>query len=194
MPRPLRLYGILEVGIGLYAHFSLWLIHALDPVVGSAYAVLGPSSPVYLLVRIALAALVLLPPTILMGATLPALVSWATRGGDDFGKSLGRLYGLNTLGAVCGAALAGFELIPKQGLLGTTRVAGIVAFLVGLAMFALGSRGPVSRAVDDQPAPWKAEEAAGGSSRTLALLLFGISGAVALIFEITWARVFSLVF
>src|SRR5262245_49726252 len=95
--RPLRLYGLLAVGVGVYALASLYLIHALDPLAGALYARLGPTSGVYLAGRVGLAALVLLPPTILMGATLPALVAWAGREGSDFGKSLGRLYGLNTL-------------------------------------------------------------------------------------------------
>ena len=193
MSRPLRLYGLLEAGIGLYAHFSLPLIHALDPWAGSAYAALGPTSPVYLLVRMALAASVLILPTVLMGATLPALVWWATRGGGDFGQSLGRLYGLNTLGAVAGAALAGFRLIPSLGLLSTTHVAGIVALVVGASMLMAGGRGPVASDASAEPAPWT-PEAAPGSSRVLALVLFGLSGAVALVFEITWTRVFSLVF
>jgi spermidine synthase len=193
LERPLRLYGMLEAGIGLYAVVSLALIHGLDPLVGKAYAALGPMSPVYLLVRVGFAALVLLPPTVLMGATLPALVSWSTRGGEDFGSSLGRLYGLNTLGAVAGAALSGFLLIPSLGLLATTRVAAAVAIVVGSSMFLIGSRAAASRAVQPEAA-FAAGEAPHEPSRALALVLFGLSGAVALIFEITWARMFSLVF
>ena len=45
LSRPLRLYGLLETGVGLYALVSLPLVHALDPLVGSAYAALGPASP-----------------------------------------------------------------------------------------------------------------------------------------------------
>jgi spermidine synthase len=195
LARPLRLYGWLETGVGLYALVSLVLVHALDPWVGSAYAALGPASPVYLALRVALAALVLLVPTVLMGATLPALVSWATRGGAGFGASLGRLYGLNTLGAVAGAALAGFKLIPSLGLENTTLVAGAVAITVGSSMLVLGGRAAAG-APGAEPAPWTSatETNPPGSSRAVALVLFGLSGAVALVFEITWARVFGLIF
>jgi len=191
--RPLRLYGLLEAGIGLYALASLAVIHALDPLVGRAYAALGPASPVYLAVRVGLAVLVLVVPTVLMGATLPALVAWAGRSGGDFGKSLGRLYGLNTAGAVAGAALAGFRLIPGLGLTGTTRAAGAVALAVGASMIFLGSRAAASARAREGAIAHAAGPPAGGS-RGLAIALFGLSGAAALVLEITWTRVFSLVF
>lgn len=219
LARPLAAYGFLEVGVGLYALASLLLFAALDPVVGRAYAGLGATSAAYFAVRVALATLVLLPPTILMGATLPCLVAWAMRAGGSLGRSLGTLYGLNTLGAVLGAALAGFWLVPGLGLLGSTRAAGAVALVVGSAMAVLGSRERSRRAEQEEteppamqaPATTPRGRAPASTLRApaaaahapcptrplrlgLAIALFGFSGAVALALEITWTRMFSLVF
>src|SRR5262245_31118669 len=193
--RPLRLYGLLEMGVGAYAVLSLFLIHALDPLAGALYARLGAASPLYLAARVALAAIVLLPPTVLMGATLPTLVSWAARGRTGFGRSLGLLYGLNTLGAVAGASLAGVVFVPQLGLRATTLVIGALALGVGGGMALLGSRdrtrGPTTAA---EAEPAKTSTTLGAAHRAWAVVLFGFSGACALVFEITWTRVFALVF
>lgn len=190
--RPLAAYGLLEIGVGLYALVSLPLLGALDPVAGWSYVRFGASSPLYLLARLGLSALLLLPPTVLMGATLPWLVAWATRAGESLGRSLGLLYGLNTLGAVLGAAAAGFLLVPSWGLSTTSRAVGGLALLVGSLLAAVGWRASQSSAV---PAPSK--PAPGGARPAGALpaaLLVGASGAVALVLEVAWARALGLVF
>jgi len=202
--RPLAAYGALEMGIGLFALFSLAFFAALDPLLGGAYASLGAGSPVYLLLRVALAFLALLVPTTFMGATLPYLVAWATRTGTSFGRSLGRLYGLNTLGAVAGSAVAGFFVIPNLGLLGATWLAGGVALALGAAMAVLGMREPRMAAAEEPrvapaadggaAAPGAAPGAGPAGRRALAVAPFGLSGAAALALAITWTRVFSLTF
>jgi spermidine synthase len=199
--RPLSLYGWMEVGVGAYAFASLPILRALDPPITAAYSQLGPESPIYLAVRIALAALLLLPPTVLMGATLPFLVSWATRAGTPFGRSLGRLYGLNTLGAVLGSATAGFALIPSLGLSATTRVVGGVALLLGALLVWIGRRREHERPIetDANSGHGAAGEATAGGiesgkRRALAAIVFGLSGAVALVLEISWARIFALIY
>src|SRR5262249_39766444 len=136
--RPLRLYGFLEMGVGAYALVSLFLIRALDPIAGSLYAGLGATSPAYLTARVLLAVSVLLVPTLLMGATLPTLVSWASRERAGWERGLGLLYGWNTLGAVAGSALAGAALVPGLGLQSTTYLIGALALAVGATMALMG--------------------------------------------------------
>jgi spermidine synthase len=183
--RPLRLYGFLEMGVGAYALVSLFLIRATDPLAGAAYAGLGATSPAYLAVRVALSAALLIVPTVLMGATLPTLVSWSARERSGWERGLGLLYGLNTLGAVAGAACAGFVLVPRLGLASTTYGVGGLALFVGLVMaLAGGATLPVG----------KREETHASAVPVWPALLFALSGAVALVFEITWTRVFGLVF
>ena len=145
-------------------------------------------SPLYLLARIGLAAVILLPPTLLMGATLPWLVAWGVRSGRAFGRSLGVLYGINTLGAVLGASSAGFFLIPQLGLRASTYLVGAIALAVGLALSLWGRR----------ETPFDRKPAATGEARPRAslpvFLLVGLSGAVALVLEVAWARIFGLIF
>src|SRR5436853_608422 len=115
--RPAALYGWLEIAIGAFGLASPFVLSLAHRVyIGAAGALaLGGAASVAL--RFGLAALVLLVPTTLMGGTLPAL----TKGfmgveRDRLQTSLGRLYALNTLGAVVGTALAGFFLIERVGI------------------------------------------------------------------------------
>ncbi|HVZ21323.1 MAG TPA: hypothetical protein VG871_09695, partial [Vicinamibacterales bacterium] len=103
---PLRVYAALEFGIGLAG----LLVFVAMPSVGRFYlAVVGHGLPGILL-RAVVCILCLLPPTVLMGATLPAIARWVER--TPRGVSwLGFFYGGNTLGAVAGCLLAGFYLL-----------------------------------------------------------------------------------
>ena len=102
-PRPLRLYAWLELGVGLTGAAAVGLL------------TFGRSA----LPASALACVLLLPSTILMGGTLPALTRHQLRRGGSMLGSLALLYGTNTLGAALGAALAGFFLFEAVGISGT---------------------------------------------------------------------------
>jgi len=116
---PLRVYAVLEGGIALTALIVLVAV----PVVGRAYLALVGHGFSGLLLRGAVCALVLLPPTVLMGATLPAIARWveSTPRGVAW---LGWFYGGNTIGAVAGCLLAGFYLLRVHD---TTAVAAALA-------------------------------------------------------------------
>src|SRR5262245_25637206 len=101
-----RVYAWLELAVGVVGVVSLPLIRALDPVIGALYRGMGGESTPFAAARFALLFVLLLPPTALMGATLPVLVAHCERG--RVGPALARLYALNTLGAVCGSILGGF--------------------------------------------------------------------------------------
>src|SRR5882762_3840654 len=138
-PRPAMLYGWLEIAIGLFAILSplvLGLAHWM--YIGTAGALaLGGAASVAL--RFGLAALVLLIPTTLMGGTLPVLTRALM--GEDRGllkPSLGRLYGLNTLGAMTGTALAGFLLIEFVGVRASLWATAAINLAIGAAAIFLG--------------------------------------------------------
>ncbi|PYO36975.1 MAG: hypothetical protein DMD74_02635 [Gemmatimonadetes bacterium] len=116
-PRPAALYGRLEIAIGVFGIVSPAVLGLARHAYVGAAAALGAGSLGSLALRFGLAALVLLVPTTLMGGTLPVLTRALT--GTDraaLKRWLGRLYALNTLGAVVGAALAGFVLIEHVGI------------------------------------------------------------------------------
>ena len=221
-----RTYAWLECGVGVLGLASLPLLHGLDPLVGALYRGLGADSAGFALARFAILFAVLLPPTALMGATLPVLVAHLGRG--FVGEELAGLYAVNTFGAVAGSVVAGFALLPGVGLAGTVWVAAGLNFLVaGFALrVAVQSRGPSAGAAKTRAAPAPAAaipiavrpaapapppvvaaiaavaahgaEATGaprpGLPRVLFATLFALSGFVALVFQIAWVRLFSLVF
>ncbi len=99
---PLRVYGVLEAAIGIYAALTPWIFEAINPVY--VWAFQSFEGTALNAVRIALSALVLLLPTALMGGTLPLLARAVTAGGEGAARSVGRLYSINTFGAVLGVA------------------------------------------------------------------------------------------
>ncbi|MBI5210217.1 MAG: hypothetical protein HY927_09635 [Elusimicrobia bacterium] len=113
--RPLVLYGWLEASIGAAALLSTWMMGRLPDLVGS----MAGDAPVPAWARVALSCAALIPPTFLMGATLPVLTrQWgelAGTAGDRVGAAVGGLYGANTAGAAFGLLAAGFWTIGEWG-------------------------------------------------------------------------------
>ena len=80
------------------------------------------------------ALVILLPPSALMGATLPLLTEAVARGGWAPGRTVGVLYAANTLGAVLGAALVGFVLIPQLGVRSANFVAVAIDLIIAIVL------------------------------------------------------------
>ncbi len=186
--KPAALYGWLEIaigGFGLVSPLVLALAHQI--YVGTAGALaLGSGASVAL--RFGLAALVLLIPTTLMGGTLPALTKGfmgAER--DRLQPSLGRLYALNTLGAVVGTALAGFVLVERVGIQGSLIGTAAVNLALGAAALVL------ARPLEPGPAAPPARAPAPDTLRRLALLLLALTAFASLLDEIAWTRVLVMV-
>ena len=132
----LKIYGVLEAAIGLYALATPSLIRVSSPVLANFY----PQSPSILaFMRGVLCAVILLPATMLMGATLPVLAGWlASRG------AVSRFYALNVVGAGTGALLTGFALLPGFGYSRTLLLASFTNVAIGAMAFGAGrNRGPV---------------------------------------------------
>jgi spermidine synthase len=192
-PRPLRLYGMLELAIGATALAGTWLVRGLDPVHAAAAARLAPDSVALLALRILLASAVVLPPTVLMGATLPAMTRAFVESIGKVGRGVAFLYALNTAGAVAGSVAAGFALIRALGVHPTLWVAVAVNVAVGLAALALAARSPSApspAAAAPSPAPRGEGEGEGGAWLLLAMAL---SGFASLSLEVIWTRMLVLV-
>src|SRR5207247_71573 len=132
--RPAALYGRLEIAIGLFGVASpVLLAFAHRAYLGLAGSwQLGAGGGASVALRFGLAAVVLLIPTSLMGGTLPVLTR-AFVGADRarLQPAVGRLYGLNTLGAVAGTALAGFFLIEHAGIRASLWATAAVNLAIG---------------------------------------------------------------
>lgn len=186
--RPLLIYALLEVGIGLYALVIPSLFGAARTLYVLLYG-LDLSHPSLSFTRALLAGLVLLPPTVLMGGTLPVLASFLIRRRGEIGRSVGLLYFVNTAGAVVGCTLAGFLLIEHLGLLGTTRIAAATNFTLAVIAVAVDRilrqpMGAAQRTSSGHPTfPVVSQSAA-----RLSLYCIGISGFVSLAYEVLWTR------
>src|SRR2546423_6513351 len=123
---PLRLYAYLELGIGACGLIVL----AVVPLVSGVYAAIAGHGPFAIFIRAIICAICLLPPTVLMGATLPAASRFAESTPNGVAW-VGFLYGGNTVGAVFGSILAGFYLLRVYDL--TVATFAAVAINVGVA-------------------------------------------------------------
>ena len=182
---PLRTYAVLETGIAIIGVLELLVI----PLVGKLYSPAVGHGYAALLLRAVVAGICLLPPTVLMGATLPAVARWveSTPRGVSW---LGFFYGGNIAGAVFGSVLAGFYLLKVHDSAYATYVAAIVNVLVAAMAWMLAARTPA--VVHDASEP-SARPLAVVNARAV-LIAIGISGACALGAEVVWTRLLSLTF
>jgi spermidine synthase len=196
---PLRVYALLEAATGVCGIVMLGAI----PLVQYVYtAVVGFGVP-GLLLRGLFAALCLLPPTMMMGATLPAVARWVDLSPSGISR-LGYLYGANTLGAVVGCLLAGFYLLRVHDMHTATflAVALNAAVATGAVVLARAHPAPVlgdpSRDVHGgRGAHYGREREAAVSSTPrepsrILYLAIGLSGMTALGAEVIWTRLFGL--
>jgi spermidine synthase len=190
---PLAIYGLLEIGIGLFAVLTPLLLGSLEPLAALIGRGSGGSYYVASAARFLCVMAVLILPTAMMGGTLPVLSRLAARNTGEIGWSVGALYGANTLGAVAGTALAGFVMMPQVGARATLILAALGNILIGLIALEMVRRWwlagePVPRPLQRSPLAATAP----GRSAVLLLLIAG-SGFIALVYEVAWTRVLSLV-
>ncbi|MEM1030226.1 MAG: fused MFS/spermidine synthase [Myxococcota bacterium] len=208
--RPLLLYANLEILIAVTAAISPGLLM----LARSAYIAAGGATTMGLLwgtvVRLGLSALVLLPPTLLMGGTLPAAAKAAIDDRDLARRSTARLYGANALGAVFGAGLATFVLLEVFGIRLTLWMGCALNALVGLAARAMArsrrraaprsTTTTTTRVVDDDDDDDDATEAedgadapraAGSAPVAFVLAAAGVTGFVFLLLELVWYRMLA---
>ena len=216
---PLQWYALVELAVGLiglvFHDVFLWATHA---AYDTLFPALGPGA-LHALAKWGIAALLILPQSVLLGATFPLMVAGALRQVPDrAGRTIALLYFTNSLGAAAGVLVAGFVLIARYGLPGTLLVAAMTNIAVAGAVY-LASRVTEQRRAEqrgvrelgDAPARWDASRAAVAPvapvatadvedqvtiPRALARLMLAVSFGTAVssfIYEIGWIRMLSLV-
>jgi spermidine synthase len=191
---PLLLYGKLELLAGIY----YLLIPRLFGLLTKAYVALcgsyqfGPSE--LLFARIGLSALVVLPPTILMGGTLPVLASFIATNSRRVGSDINRLYSWNTLGAALGALASTYVLMAYLGVPGSLVLCSGINIFIFLLTLMVGSDRP--RQEDLHPADVAAS--AHPATEPVALSFPGLlplaaflTGALGLAYEVVWTHVLA---
>ena len=192
------LYGILEAGVGVYGFAVPWLFTLAQRVYGPIFG-LNESHPfLFNLVLFGLSFVLLVFPTLLIGATLPVLSRFFVRSFAQFGRRVGDLYATNTLGAVIGCAAAGFFFIPTLGMRATVFLAAAMNLVIALLILIadrLRDKAPQTLAADAasvEAAP-PSLEASSSSLRWIILLSFALSGFASLVYENAWTRALTLV-
>jgi spermidine synthase len=136
-PRLLLFYGGLEAGIGVYVILFPTLFEAIRAI---SYAFPHGASGLGFAVDVALSALLIGPPSILMGGTIPVLTQALARSLADATRFHAFVYGFNTSGAFVGALAAGFYLVPHLGLIHVMYAMGVINLGAGATFALLGSR------------------------------------------------------
>ncbi|HEX9184476.1 MAG TPA: hypothetical protein VF876_14570 [Burkholderiales bacterium] len=186
LKNPLAGYALVEAIVGLcavalheiFVAVTSWSYASLLPGLGSEWLVLGA--------KLAISCLLILPQSVLLGATFPLMSAGLVRAHPQAsGESVSMLYFTNSLGAAVGVLVGGFLLIDWVGLPGTLRTAGSINLALAAAVWLLAR--PMA-------APALAARAGGEPRVALALLAVAfLTGMASFIYEIGWIRMLSLV-
>lgn len=192
------LYGILEGGVGLYGFLVPWLFAIAQKVYGPIFG-LNDSYPfLFNLVLFFLSFVLLVFPTLLMGATLPVLSRFYVRSFAHFGRRVGDLYATNTFGAVVGCAAGGFYLIPLLGMRSTVYTAATINLIIAAIILVVDRlrNKETAEAIAQTAVAEPASAQVQGVSWALRWVLLGsfaLSGFAALVYENAWTRALTLV-
>ncbi len=188
--RPLRLFAWMELAVAALAYASSLLFDLADSAYGNAARALGEQLGMLFAIRVALISLILLPPTLLMGGTLPVFCRQFVVDRALIGTSTGLLYSVNTLGGALGCAATGLWLLPWLGLHDTITVGVGLNVLIAATIAAVGYN-----AHSPRPNPDAVDTVAPVRPRNpglVKLLVFSI-GAITLGNEVLWTRFLALV-
>jgi len=201
---PLKLYAYLELGVGLYAVAYLplreWTANLYARWVSFTPEQAGAA--VGLWAKVIASGLLLLPPTILMGGTFPALVRHVTENLRQVGRRASQLYAVNAFGAVAGTLLMAFLLMPSLGMRTSLMVLALLNGLVALTALLLTRLEPAMAGTateevlhfsDPQDSPSPADPQRWIGLIRIGLLLIFLEGFIAFAYEIAWTRFFGVV-
>ena len=184
--RPLAFYAQLELLIGATAALSPLLILAARYL----YIAIGGTEALGITmgtgVRLIVAALIIGPPTFLMGGTLPAAARAVVKSDDVMRRSVGLLYGTNTLGAVAGALVGTFYCFENFGNRLTLWLAAALNILIAVVALRI-SKSTIGTASDGSSQPTQADTIPRANSK-LVLSAAAIVGFAFFLMEMVWYR------
>jgi len=198
--RPLRIYAYLEAGIGIFALIFPIILILLNGVYVGIHRQIHTAFYPLSLIRFVLSFLVLLIPSTLMGATLPIMSKFFVSRLENLGWDVGRLYSLNTFGAVVGTIAAGFFLVKWFGVTWTLRISAVINLVIAGMVILLDKQWAL---VGEESATQSAELKQDTALRKnrplpsslspfivkLVLWVFAVSGFCALAYEVLWTRI-----
>ena len=193
LAKPLVAYVWMELLIALLGGALTFVIPNLGAVTEGLAELLGSARGPLVIGRVAVVALITIPPTMLMGGTLPVMTRYLTRGGAGPGRLIALLYAANTCGAVVGCLLPDFFLVQALGMRSSAFVAcGLNCLAAGLALWIHTKSVPViatGEGMLSTPVATvrKSVELPRGSAR-IVLTAIALSGLAAMGYEVLWVR------
>lgn len=182
---PLRVYAWLELCIAAFGVLSIPVFENVDRLLGPLYLALENHFYVFVFVRLIFAFVILIVPTFLMGASLPVLIAALIKK-NDFDRTVGFLYGINTVGAALGVYLTGFFLLPFLGIRATLYVLVIGGILVGALAWGF------SRQSQETGTTRESQHEESAPRIPILFYVAALSGgAIGIFFEIAWARLLA---
>lgn len=192
MRQPLKFYAALEAGIGLYAALFPNYYEFVHNLFLGFIRSTRPEGLFRLTLQFVFAGATILLPTILMGATLPALTRYVTRSLGELRGKVSSLYAINSAGAVTGVLLADGWWIPELGLERVVYLGASLSLIISLVAYVVSVRGG-ERSPDSTRTPIPlADETFTPLELRVALIATGVSGFVAMLYEIAWTRLLAL--
>ncbi|RJP78652.1 MAG: hypothetical protein C4522_12170 [Desulfobacteraceae bacterium] len=198
-----RIYGVLELIIAAYGLVFPLLLIVFKPVFSLLYNQLFSYFWLYNLITFIGCCILLIIPVTCMGATLPVLCRFFVTRIDSVGTHIGRLYGLNTIGAAFGSLICGFWLIQVLNVHGTLILAvclnsfiGMVCLLVSREKMLSGSTGNAGVTRDIPSSGRERTISIAPEDRKiifLALLIFAVSGFSAMAYEVIWIKLLGII-
>jgi spermidine synthase len=186
--RPLLTYGVLEGLIGLYSLVVIYILFDFHKILGFL-PLEGSFSWFGVTMKFVLVFLFLLVPTVAMGASLPLLVKIFVKGSENLGKKLGLLYGLNTMGAVFGAFLAGFYFIPTFGIMKSNVVMALLNFAILIIAYLLQKKlAPIETPVREKKPFFTLLPKNSSAAKKLILISCGMVGFTSITAEVVWNK------
>jgi len=191
---PLRLFMLLECGIGLFAVLFPFtfkgLINIYTPIIQNS----GLTEYSGQVVKFIFSFAYLLIPTTLMGGTLPVIFKFFVKELKSLGWHVSNLFALNNFGAVLGCFLAGFILIKTFGITASLYIAAAINLINALVVFFISKNiSPEHDILEDEsniPDITDASNILPKPLLRLVLWVFAIEGFTTLAFEVIWTRIF----
>jgi len=196
--RPIRAYGLIEIGIALYALAVPFLFTFVDNLYAIIWQRFHPGFFAFSLWRFLLSCVMLLVPTALMGATLPLLSAALLRTNGARSTSITRLYTRNLAGAICGSIVAGFFLLPTFGVRATIYIAALINILIGIVSIVADRRIEIRSSIGkhanaDGPQPAETSPAAAPGDARFWMVCAFISGFVTIATQVAWTRLLTMI-
>jgi spermidine synthase len=186
--RPLKIYAALEIAVALFGCTIVFTLPIIGELLRPLFQALWSHQTLLLTLRVLLSFVILLIPTTAMGLTLPVIMEDRQLATAHFGRAIGILYGLNTIGAVVGALIGELLLVKVFGLWGTSLCAGLLNCVAAAVALSLArtdgtvAASPTEKATRrlkfqiDYQLPWR-----------LLIVSFG-AGCALLALEVIWFR------